>query len=137
MVFVESGDLCGGCELWCDEDHGRGLCAIGGRDGMVDGAVDVQGCGLWEDSKTSSPLPSERLEVGTEECVAHIVGECLHIRVCVDWVSGDDVGSAEARVKCALQAGRRRAVATFRMAVHELRDLLLEGACLQGGVCGC
>ena len=117
MVFVESGDLCGGCELWCDEDHGRGLCAIGGRDGMVDGAVDVQGCGLWEDSKTSSPLPSERLEVGTEECVAHIVGECLHIRVCVDWVGGHNVGCSKVCVEYALQAGRWCAVAVLRMAV--------------------
>ena len=61
MMLVEGGDLCGGCELWCDEDHSRGAFADGGRDCMVDGAVDVQGRGLWEDGKTSSPFPGEWL----------------------------------------------------------------------------
>ena len=41
MMLVEGSDLRGGCELWCNEDHSRGVFAGGGCDRMVDGAVDV------------------------------------------------------------------------------------------------
>ena len=41
MMLVEGSDLRGGCELWCDEDDSRGVFVGGGRDRMVDGAVDV------------------------------------------------------------------------------------------------
>ena len=89
---------------------------------------------MWEDGETSSPFPSEWLEVGAEQCVACIVGECLHIRVCIDRVGGDDVGGAKVCVEHALQAGRRCAVAVLRMAMQEFRGFFLEGARLQGFV---
>ena len=41
MMLVEGSDLRGGCELWCNEDHSRGLLLVGGRDRVVDGAVDM------------------------------------------------------------------------------------------------